>query len=179
MEESSYTSSRLVTKNKKSFKYGRIDIRAKLPLGQGIWPALWMLGNNIDQVSWPKCGEIDIMEMIGGGDGRDNTVHGTAHWWDNEFRAQYGNSSELSEGIYNDEFHVFSIVWDATKISWYRDDKLFNTLDITPFFLAEFKESFFLILNVAVGGNWPGNPNSITEFPQYMIVDYVRVFQKE
>jgi beta-glucanase (GH16 family) len=170
-----YTSSRLTTQNKFNFKYGRVDIRAALPKGKGIWPALWMLGKNINEVSWPKCGEIDIMEMIGGPD-NDNTVHGTVHWDHNNSHAQYGGSKKLSNGIFNGEFHVFSIVWDSKKIVWYLDDVQFHVIDTTPSGLSEFQEEFFLLFNVAVGGNWPGSPDSATTFPQYMVVDYVRVF---
>lgn len=172
-----YTSSRIVTQGKQSFQYGRIDIRAALPNGQGIWPALWMLGESFSTVSWPACGEIDIMEMIGGGDGRDNKVHGTIHWDNAGSYASYGQSVTLEEGIFSDEFHVFSIVWDETSITWYLDDVQFNVVDITPENLSEFQEEFFFIFNVAVGGNWPGSPDATTEFPQRMIVDYVRVFQ--
>lgn len=180
-EGQDYTSSRIITKGKQSFQYGRIDIRAALPKGQGIWPALWMLGTNIDTEPWPASGEIDIMEMVGGdeeGKG-DNIIHGTAHWADaNGNRAMYGNSTTLESGIFADEFHVFSIVWDESSISWYIDDKeAFNVIDITPEELSELKKEFFLIFNVAVGGQWPGSPDQTSAFPQRMVVDYVRVFQ--
>lgn len=172
-----YTSSRIVTQEKQSFQYGRIDIRAALPKGQGIWPALWMLGESFSTVSWPACGEIDIMEMIGGGEGRDSRVHGTIHWDNAGSYASYGQSVTLANGIFSDKFHVFSIVWDETSITWYLDDVQFNVVDITPENLSEFQEEFFLIFNVAIGGNWPGSPDATTVFPQRMIVDYVRVFQ--
>ena len=171
-----YTSSRIVTKVKKEFRYGRVDIRAALPKGQGIWPALWMLGSNFDTVSWPACGEIDIMEMVGGS-GRENTVHGTVHWSNNGSHAQYGGSKSLTSGKFADEFHVFSIVWNANSITWLVDNTVYNTMSTTPAQLAEFQEKFFLIFNVAVGGNWPGNPDATTQLPQTMYVDYVRVFQ--
>ncbi len=173
-----YTSSRVITKGKQSFQYGRIDIRAALPYGQGIWPALWMLGGNFSEVGWPHCGELDIMEMIGGS-GRENTIHGTIHWQSDEGYASYGNSNSLGSGTFHDEFHVFSIVWDSESIKWYRDDILFSEVDITPGHMTEFHQEFFFIMNVAVGGNWPGNPNASTVFPQRMIVDYIRVFQEE
>jgi len=175
--DQNYTSSRLVTKNKQTIKYGRIDIRAKLPKGQGIWPALWMLGSNIDQVGWPKCGETDIMELIGGAAaGRDNTSHGTIHWDDNGHTSS-GDSYNLSSGIFNDKFHVFTIVWTTSAITWFVDDVQFFNADITPGTLSAFHQDSFFIFNVAVGGNWPGNPDGTTVFPQQMIVDYVRVFQ--
>jgi beta-glucanase (GH16 family) len=176
-----YTSSRMITLGKKEFKYGRVDIRAKLPKGQGIWPALWMLGANINTVSWPKCGEIDIMEMVGGGAGKDDKVYGTAHWDNGGAHAQYGGNTSLANGkFFADEFHVFSIVWDASFITWYLDDVKFqekNVIDITPAELSELRQEFFFIFNVAVGGDWPGSPNGSTAFPQYMAVDYIRVFQ--
>jgi beta-glucanase (GH16 family) len=172
-----YTSTRMKTQGIKSWKYGRIDIRAAIPYGQGIWPALWMLGDNITTAGWPSCGEIDVMELIGGDGARDRTVYGTAHWSDNGAHAQYGNTTVLSSGKYADEFHVFSIVWTQNSITWLRDDVAYNTLDITPANLSEFKEKFFLIFNVAVGGNWPGSPDATTIYPQTMYVDYVRVFQ--
>jgi beta-glucanase (GH16 family) len=172
-----YTSSRIKTQDKRVFKYGRIDIRAKLPEGQGIWPALWMLGANISTVSWPASGELDIMELIGGGAGRDNTIHGTVHY-DNNGYGTSGKSYMLANGKFSDQFHVFSIVWDAAAIKWLVDDVPFHEVDITAAPLNEFHNPFFLLLNVAVGGNWPGSPNTTTVFPQKMVVDYVRVFQK-
>ncbi len=175
-----YTSSRLITQNQQSFKYGRIDIRAAVPYGQGIWPALWMLGDNFNSVGWPGCGEIDIMEMVGGNSrpkGGDDVVHGTVHWDNNGQHAEYSGLRKLSEGKLADEFHVYSIIWDATSITWYLDDVKFHEIDITPAELSEFQQKFFFIFNVAVGGNWPGSPNSSTQFPQKMAVDYVRVFQ--
>lgn len=171
-----YTSSRLTTQNKVNVKYGRIDIRAALPKGKGIWPALWMLGKNINTVGWPKCGEIDIMEMVGG-TATDNETHGTVHWDNSGSHAQYGGSTKLPSGIFNDEFHVFSITWDQKFIKWYLDDKQFHVIDISPAGLSELQEESFLIFNVAVGGNWPGSPDANTTFPQKMIVDYVRVFK--
>lgn len=173
---SDYTSSRIVTQNKQSFQYGRVDIRAALPEGQGIWPALWMLGSNFNTVGWPACGEIDIMEMIGGS-GRENTVHGTVHWENDGQRALYGGDSTLPSGTFNDEFHVFSIEWTASRITWFLDDQQFHVIDTTPAQLSEFRNSFFFIFNLAVGGDWPGSPNSSTSFPQHLIVDYVRVFR--
>ena len=176
LESSNYTSSRLITRDKKSFRYGRVDIRAVMPEGQGIWPALWMLGSNHQQVGWPTCGEIDIMEMIGGGDGRDNVLRGTAHWNQGgtvSYGQAYTNESNLSE-----EYHVYSIMWDEQNIRWYFDDINFNTMDITPSALSAFHNNFYFIMNVAVGGEWPGNPDNTTFFPQWMIVDYIRVFQE-
>jgi hypothetical protein len=173
-----YTSSRLITKGKLDFKYGRVDVRAALPKGQGLWPAIWMLGSNISTVGWPACGEIDIMEMVGG-EGRDNRIYGTAHWDNAGSYANYGGNYALSSGIFNNEFHVFSITWDANYIRWFMDDIQYHEILITPTGLSEFHETYFMILNVAVGGNWPGSPDGTTKFPQRMIVDYVRVFQNQ
>jgi len=174
---SSYTSSRMKTQSKKSFQFGRIDIRALLPKGQGIWPALWLLGDNIQSVGWPSCGEIDIMEMIGGS-GRENTVHGTVHW-DNDGHVQAGGGYTLQSGIFANEYHVFTITWDETYLTWFMNDIQFYQISITPSHMTEFRQKFFFIFNLAVGGNWPGNPDATTVFPQQMRVDYVRVFQKE
>lgn len=181
-----YTSSRIKTQGKRFFKYGRFDMRAVLPKGQGLWPALWMLGQNFSTVGWPRSGELDMMELVGGtpsSTGRNNKVHGTLHWWNdtsssNACTCDQNPGYTLSTGTFADEFHVFSIVWDETNIRWYVDNNLFQTINITPANLNEFHEAFFFIFNVAVGGNWPGSPDATTVFPQRMVVDYIRVFQK-
>ena len=173
-----YTSSRLITQGKKTFRYGKIDIRAVMPFGQGFWPALWMLGQNISTVGWPAAGEIDIAEMVGGS-GRENTVHGTVHWDNAGSNASYGGSNTLSNGTLADEFHVYTIEWDSSVIRWYINGVQFHVISITSAGLSEFQQQFFFIFNVAVGGNWPGSPNSSTTFPQRMLVDYVRVFEKQ
>lgn len=170
-----YTSARITTQNKFDFKYGKIEAKIKLPYGQGLWPAFWMLGDNINSVSWPACGEIDVMEMVGG-TGKDNKAHSTLHW-DNNGHQSYGESYTLSSGILADEFHVFSMEWDDQRIVSYIDDIQYFAIDITPSFLSEFHNNFFIIMNVAVGGIWPGSPNATTVFPQTMEVDYVRVYQ--
>ena len=169
-----YTSSRIKTQGNVFHTYGRIDIRAKLPFGQGIWPALWMIGENFPSVGWPSCGEIDIMEMIGGNGYNDRTVHGTAHWESNG-HAEYGGSNSLSSGRFADEFHVFSIIWTPSSIVWLRDDIQYQVIDITN--LSAFHNNFFFIFNLAVGGNWPGSPNATTIFDQTLLVDYIRFFQ--
>jgi hypothetical protein len=169
-----YTSSRIKTQGKKFFKYGRIDIRAKVPRGNGLWPALWMLGESISSVGWPRSGEIDIMEMIGG---NNSTTLGTAHWYNGGHNYTGGNTT-LASGELADEFHVYSIIWDAQSISWYLDDdpQPFYVLDISPSELSEFRENFFLLFNIAVGGTLGGTVDN-SNLPQTMIVDYVRVFQ--
>lgn len=171
-----YTSSRLTTEGKKDFRYGRIDFRAKLPKGQGIWPAFWALGANIRTTPWPFSGEIDIMEMVGGGPGKDNTVHGTVHYEDGGHK-YIGGSTTLQSGDFYDKFHVFSLVWTTNSLKWYVDNVEFYTFDTTDPKKDEFRNSYFLLINLAVGGNWPGSPNANTVFPQKYIVDYVRVFQ--
>jgi beta-glucanase (GH16 family) len=172
-----YSSARLTTANKKSFTYGRIDIRAKLPKTKGIWPALWMLGNNITTVSWPACGEIDIMELLGQ---EPSKSYGTLHYGASS--ATHGSKGSfyiLSGSTFYDQFHVFSMEWVQDQIKLYIDNNLFLTvtradLGSNPY---PFNAPFFFIFNVAVGGNWPGSPDGTTTFPQRMIVDYVRVFQ--
>lgn len=173
-----YTSSRLITKGKRQFKFGRIDIRAALPEGQGLWPALWMLGTNIDAVGWPACGEIDIMELAGN---LPNRVLGTVHFKNDQGQHQYITQSKYLSGNANfqDEFHVFSINWENNLIEFLVDGEVYYT--VTPANVNgpyPFNKNFFFIFNVAVGGNFPGNPDNSTPFPQHMIVDYVRVFQK-
>lgn len=176
-----YTSTRLKTQGRQQFQFGRIDIRAALPKGQGIWPAFWMLGESITSTPWPTCGEIDIMEMIGGAaDGRDNTVHGTLHWDTNGTYSTAGGKTSLAEGaILNDNFHVFSIIWTEESITWLLDNEAYHEIPITGNAMDEFREPFFLLINLAVGGNWPGSPDATTNFPQQLVVDYVRVFEKD
>jgi beta-glucanase (GH16 family) len=174
-----YTSARIISKDKKTFTYGRIDMRAKLPKGQGLWPALWMLGNNISQTgfAWPACGEIDIMELLGQ---NSQMVYGTAHWGiAGQGSIHHGGSYSLSSGDFSSSFHVFSLEWDAGKLTFLVDDVSYYTVNKADVIEGTypFDKPFFFIMNVAVGGNWPGNPNSSTIFPQRMFVDYVRVFQ--
>lgn len=169
-----YTSARLTTANKKQFQYGRIDIRAKLPKGKGIWPALWMLGANINTVPWPGCGEMDIMELLGH---EPNKVYSTMHYGLSTHGSK-GNSYTLSNGSFYDQFHVFSMIWKEDTIRFFVDDQL--ELEVNKSGVGSdypFNAPFFFIMNVAVGGNWPGSPDASTTFPQRMIVDYVRVFQ--
>ncbi|MCA0238414.1 MAG: family 16 glycosylhydrolase [Bacteroidetes bacterium] len=176
---SQYTSSRMVTKGKKEFKYGRIDIRAALPKGKGIWPAFWMLGSNFTTAGWPACGEIDIMEMIGSQPG---TAHGTVHYGTSTATHQQRTASKTlaNNALLADAFHVFSMEWEENRIRWYLDDVQFH--EVTPATLGAgqpwpFNQNFFFIFNLAVGGNWPGSPDGSTIFPQRLVVDYVRVFQ--
>lgn len=174
-----YTSARMVTKDKKTMLYGRVDIRAKLPTGQGIWPALWMLGTNLDTKGWPACGETDIMELIGK---EPATSHATVHFGSDVGSHKYtGKAYNLSGEIFNDRFHVFSLVWERNQLWFYVDDILFYdfTSQDTQGQPYPFNEPSFFIFNVAIGGQWPGNPDATTVFPQLMVVDYIRVFEKE
>lgn len=173
-----YTSARMISLDKREFKYGRIDIRAALPEGQGLWPALWMMGHNLPQIGWPAAGEIDIMEVIGS---IPNRVHGTAHYGASSSQHQFrGGSKTLpANESFADEFHVFSLVWEEDRILWLLDDMVYFELTSDDIGAASwpFNKAFFFIMNVAVGGNWPGSPDQTTIFPQRMIVDYIRVFQ--
>lgn len=175
---SQYTSARLKSIGLQEYQYGRIDVRAILPFGQGIWPAIWMLGANFPSAGWPACGEIDIMELIGSS---PSNIHGTVHFGNSYPQHQYtGGSRYLTGGqTFADEFHVFSIDWDENGITWLLDDQPFYSVDnsVSGNQNYPFDNPFFFILNVAVGGQWPGYPNATTTFPQFMAVDYVRVYQ--
>jgi beta-glucanase (GH16 family) len=173
-----YTSARLKTKNLFDQKYGRFEARIKLPLGKGLWPAFWMLGSNIDQVGWPQCGEIDIMEYLGNS---PTQILGTLHGPQFSGAESISKTYTLPNSRFDNEFHVFGVEWSENYINWYVDDVLYNQITKKQV-EAEggewvFDNSFFMILNMAVGGNLPGSPNSSTTFPQRMLVDYVRVYQ--
>jgi beta-glucanase (GH16 family) len=171
-----YTSARIKTQGKKEVKYGRIDIRAILPKGKGVWPALWMLGSNIGSVGWPASGEIDIMELLGQDPAK---VYATLHYGTSSSHGQKGNSYILSSGSFADQFHVFSLEWKQDQMKFYVDNNLFGTINKEDIgsYSYPFNAPFFFIFNVAVGGNWPGSPDATTYLPQWMIVDYVRVYQ--
>ena len=171
-----YSSARLKTVGKFQ-AYGRFEARIKVPYGQGIWPAFWMLGNNIKKAGWPNCGEIDIMENIGR---EPAAVHGTIHGPGYSGANGIGAAYDLPTRAFADEFHVFAIEWEPGAIRWYVDGNLYQTrtpADLPAGAAWVFDHRFFMLLNVAVGGNWPGNPDATTVFPQRMYVDYVRVYQ--
>jgi beta-glucanase (GH16 family) len=174
-----YTSARLVTQNKFTTTYGRVEARIKIPYGQGIWPAFWMLGANIGSVGWPSCGEIDIMENVGN---KPSIVHGTIHGPGYAGGAGIGATNALPNNKrYADSFHVFAVEWEQNVIRIYRDDVLYVTrtpADLPPGTKWVFDHDFYILLNLAVGGGWPGNPDGSTVFPQTMQVDYVRVYQR-
>ena len=172
-----YTSARLKTAGKFSQKYGRFEARIKIPQGQGIWPAFWMLGDDISKIGWPKGGEIDIMENIGK---EPATVHGTIHGPGYSGDKGIGLPYSLpADQHFADDFHVFAVEWEPKAIRFYVDEHLYATL--TPTDLPKgakwvYNHPFFMLLNVAVGGGWPGNPDATTQLPQTMLVDYVRVY---
>ncbi len=174
-----YTSARLITKNKFSQAYGRFEARIKIPYGQGIWPAFWTLGGNIDTAGWPSCGEIDIMENIGR---EPSIIHGTFHGPGYSGANGIGAAYELPAGRrFADDYHTFAVEWEPNVIRFYADGILYKTrtpADLPSGITWVFDHPFFIILNVAVGGSWPGNPDATTIFPQMMKVDYVRVYQR-
>jgi beta-glucanase (GH16 family) len=173
-----YTSARMQTKGLFSQTYGRFEARIKIPKGQGMWPAFWMLGSDIDTNPWPACGEIDIMENIGK---EPAIVHGSVHgpgYAPGNVTASY----TLPSGALSDDYHLYAVEWEAQQVRFYVDSTLYATF--APSNLPsgspwEFNKPFFLLLNLAVGGDWPGNPDGTTQFPQQMLVDYVRVYQKQ
>ena len=174
---SKYTSARMITKGKFSFTYGTVEARIALPVGKGIWPAFWMLGENIDAVSWPACGEIDIIEAVND----ENVVYGTNHWQYNGNHADYGNNTRDYYGTSKElditQFHNYKMVWNEKLIAMYVDDFKYQEIAIenAKDGLEAFHKPQFFILNVAVAGNWPGFEVDDTQFPNEMLVDYIRV----
>jgi len=174
-----YTSARVTTRKSLNVTYGRFESRIKLPHGQGIWPAFWLLGQGIKEVGWPSCGEIDIMEHIGK---EPANVYGTIHG------PGYSGTKGISVSFslknnerFADSFHVFALEWEPDALRFYCDGVLYQTL--TPSRLPRgtkwvYDRPYFLLLNLAVGGSWPGNPDATTSFPQFMYIDYVRVYQR-
>lgn len=171
-----YTSGRLITKGKQSFQFGRIDVRAKVPKGKGVWPAIWMLGADIDQNNWPVCGEIDIMELRGS---KPREMLSTMHFGNSTATHQYKGTTKQLTADLSDEFHVFTVVRSRNLMRFFLDGQeyyRFTNADVGSFSYP-FNNPFFVILNVAVGGNFDGNPDGSAVFPQQMEVDYVRYFQ--
>ena len=173
-----YTSARLKTKGKFEPAYGRIEARIRVPRGQGLWPAFWMLGANIDAVDWPRSGEIDVMENIGK---EPAMVHGTLHGPGYSADKGISGSSSLATGAFADDFHIYTVEWTPGQVRWLLDEREYHRA--TPANLPSgaawvFDHPFFLLLNVAVGGGWPGNPDATSTFPQQMLVDYVRVYRQ-
>jgi len=173
-----YTSARLKTQKLFAQKYGKFEARIRIPKGQGMWPAFWLLGDDIATAGWPACGEIDIMENIGS---EHATIHGTIHGPDYSGSDSFGASYVLPVRNVGDDFHVFAVEWEPNEIRFYVDAQLYQTR--TPSDLPEgtrwvFDHPFFVNLNLAVGGKWPGNPDASTKFPQQMLVDYVRAYSR-
>jgi len=175
-----YTSARLKTQNLFTQAYGRFEARIKIPKGQGIWPAFWMLGNDIKQNGWPKCGEIDIMENIGREPG---TIHGSLHG-----PSSVAHTSDLTSTVsvpagqnYPGDFHIYAIEWEPGTVRFYVDSNNYATFTQGQWPAGGqwvFDHPFFIIMNVAVGGVWPGSPDASTRFPEQMLVDYVRIYTK-
>jgi beta-glucanase (GH16 family) len=178
---SNYTSARIKTQGLFSQAYGRFEARIKIPKGQGMWPAFWMLGKDIGSIGWPKCGEVDIMENIGKEPG---TVHGSLHG-----PSTTSSTSDLTAPFslaagenFADDFHLYAVEWEPGTIRFYVDNNLYATFTSSQWPAGgtwAFDHPFFIILNVAVGGDWPGSPDNTTVFPQQMLVDYVRVYTKQ
>lgn len=172
-----YTSARIRTIDKGDWTYGKFEVRAKLPKGQGLWPAIWMMPTDDVYGTWPQSGEIDIMESLGHETNKSyGSVHYGPNWPNNQFRT---GPITLKKGSFSEDFHVFSIQWIPGRIRFLVDNQFF--FQVTPTNLAPynwpFDQKFHFLLNVAVGGTWPGDPDSTTEFPQEMVIDYVRVYQ--
>ena len=178
-EGQKYTSARMLTKGKFAFKYGTVEARIALPTGKGIWPAFWMLGENFDTVGWPACGEIDIIEAVNS----ENIVYGTNHWANGSEYATYGNNT----GNYRDQkhemditqFHTYKFTWDEKYIRMFVDEFMYHEILIenSTGDTEEFHKPFFFLLNVAVAGNWPGFEVDDAQFPNEMLVDYIRVLK--
>jgi beta-glucanase (GH16 family) len=175
LRNKAFTSARIVTRDKLSFGYGRVDVRAKLPKGKGIWPAIWMLGVNEAQVGWPVCGEIDIMELRGSLPNESiSTVHfGTSPATRQERSSRY----RLPAGDFSDDFHVFSLIRSKDQLRFFVDGQLSFTITPTNVSPYPFNNPFYMILNVAVGGDFDGDPSATEPFPKEMVVDYMRFYQ--
>ena len=171
-----YTAASLVTKGRQSWTYGRLEMRARLPQGKGVWPAFWTLGANIDQAGWPACGEIDIMEFVGHD---PNLIYGTSHYRIDGKHASDGDhtAAELTHG----DFHIYAVEWEREKIDFYVDDHLYHTTSVDRAGAGAdnpFRRPQYLLLNFALGGDW-GGPIDDSILPQQYLIDYVRVFQKK
>lgn len=178
-EGSAYTSARLISQNAKEIKYGRIEARIQVPAGQGFWPAFWLLGKNIDDVGWPQCGEIDVMEARGqqpawiGG-----AIHGPGHSGGNSLSQSYYDKEQSFDAA----FHVVGIDWDQDLISWWVDGNVYHSVTRGSLQAHQewvYDQPFFLLLNLAVGGNYVGSPTNDTPFPAEYKIDYIRVYQRK
>jgi beta-glucanase (GH16 family) len=183
IDKNHYTSARLNTANKHAWKYGKIVTRIKLPYGHGLWPAFWMLGANIDEnggdTPWPQAGEIDILELYGSRN--DSVVESNIHYADstNAHASMGGVAYKNKTGRFADAFHIFEFDWDEQHMAWVVDGVEYASTPITADYMSEFHKEFFILLNVAVGNQWTGRPDAESVFPQYMYIDWVRVYQKK
>jgi beta-glucanase (GH16 family) len=168
---SNYSSARIITNNTYEFQYGKVEARIKVPVGQGIWPAFWMLGANYETVGWPQCGEVDIMEHVN----NEKLNTGTMHWFDGNGHRYEGSSAPMTLN----EYHVYGAIWNETSVQFSIDGQVYYEYVYSIYNNATpiFQQPFFFLLNVAVGGNWPGSPDGSTNFPATMDVDWVRVYQ--
>jgi beta-glucanase (GH16 family) len=173
-----YTSGRIKTLGLFAQRNGRFEARIKIPRGQGMWPAFWLLGQDLATNGWPTCGEIDILENVGNQPTKAfGSLHGPGYSGGNALTGSY----TLPTGALADDYHVYAVEWEGTQIKFYVDDNLYETrtsADMPTGGIWVFDHPFFLVLNLAVGGNWPGSPDGTTSFPQKMLVDYVRVYTK-
>jgi beta-glucanase (GH16 family) len=164
-----YTSARITTQGKKEFTYGRIEARIKIPVAMGLWPAFWMLGSDINTVSWPQCGETDIMEHIN----NDSLIYGTIHWNNNGHTSSGGHTASSPS-----DYHIYDVEWDNNTIKWHVDGVQYWEANVNGSNGTEsFHNPFFILFNLAVGGNWPGFTVDESSMPASMYVDYVRVYQ--
>ena len=177
-ENKAYTSSRIISKHKGDWLYGRIEVRAKLPKGKGTWPAIWMLSTDWKYGDWPASGEIDIMEHVGYDPG---VIHGTIHTEAYNHVKQTQKEGKITVAGAQDDFHIYAIEWRKDKMDFFVDDKLYHSVDRDPkddYKGWPFDQKFHLLMNIAVGGNW-GGKEGVDEsiWPQQMVVDYVRVYE--
>lgn len=181
-EQANYTSAALITHDRASWQYGRIEVRAKLPRGHGMWPAIWMMGTDRPQVGWPQCGEIDILEQLGR---LPNKIHGTVHWAAGK-DPKSGKKKHLSNGGHiqaktppHANFHLYAIEWSAEKITFFFDNKAYHTVDLSKLpaeQAAQFRKPHYLLINLALGGTWGGKLDD-SALPQRYLIDYVRVYR--
>jgi beta-glucanase (GH16 family) len=174
-----YTSARINTQNHFAQKYGRFEARIQLPTGKGIWPAFWLLGDNHETTKWPKCGEIDILETIGAPDATYSTLHGPGYSGSKGISAKF--PLPAGESVHT-AFHLYAVEWSPNDIKFFFDDHLIaerTPADLPPNTGWVYDHPFYILLNLAIGGYWPGNPDDTTVFPQQMLIDYVRVYSKK
>lgn len=178
-KEAHYTAASLTTEGLFELTYGRVEVRAKLPRGRGMWPAIWMLGTNIKSIGWPKCGEIDIMEAVGH---EPDKVFSTVHWFNYEKGERDSFGGNLKEQKPSDDFHVYTVEWFADRMDFYYDDTRFFTYPIEKAGKGEknpFSKPHYLLMNLAVGGGWGGQKGiDDAVFPQQYVIDYVRIYAK-